>query len=404
MVENNNDNPAGKRPHPAPTIDLSAKDVTASEAGQTETGEKTDRQKMDRQEAAQDRPAATGPNAYALVAAFLGGLVVAGLAAAGLWFAGVLKDGAPADSVSASRLERVEAQLRDLAARPNAADPKPLADLTARVARIESMPADTAQKTADDIAALRGRVDEIAAGMRVAQSRADEAARAATAAQETARANAAEISRPDFEALQKKIADLESVLKANQADLAKRVQGGADDRAVRLAVVTDALTRAVEGGKPYATELAALKALSPQDTRQDTRIAALEPFAEKGIASDQDLARALQPLLPSLAALQPETPPAGILQTLRAHAEKLIRIRPAGEPAGDDIANVVARIESKAAQTNVAGVMGELQKLPQPLRAPLAAWMRTVDARQAAIAASRDIARSALSALGKSAS
>ena len=63
----------------------------------------------------------------------------------------------------------------------------------------------------------------------------------------------------------------------------------------------------------------------------------------------------------------------GFLERLQANAEKLVRIRPVDEePRGDDRAAMLARVEQRAAQGNIAGALAELAKLPAEARAPVA--------------------------------
>ena len=68
---------------------------------------------------------------------------------------------------------------------------------------------------------------------------------------------------------------------------------------------------------------------------------------------------------------------------------------------GDDPAAVLQRIEARAAQGDLAGALAELAKLPAPARALAKAWIAKVEARNAAVEASRRFAADALAALGK---
>ena len=69
--------------------------------------------------------------------------------------------------------------------------------------------------------------------------------------------------------------------------------------------------------------------------------------------------------------------------------------------AGSDPAAVVARIEVKAREADIAGALAELAALPPALRAPAQAWIGKAQARTAALAASRRLAADALAGLGK---
>ena len=79
-----------------------------------------------------------------------------------------------------------------------------------------------------------------------------------------------------------------------------------------------------------------------------------------------------------------------------------MRVRPVGEVPGDDPVTVIARIEAKAARSDIEGALEELAKLPPAIRAPAETWIRKAQARTAAIAASRQFARDALAPLGRS--
>jgi hypothetical protein len=91
----------------------------------------------------------------------------------------------------------------------------------------------------------------------------------------------------------------------------------------------------------------------------------------------------------------------GFLEKLQAGAEKLVRIRPIDEVAGNDPAAIVARIEVKASQADISGALAELAKLPAAARAPAEAWIKKAEMRMAALDASRRISADALSGLSK---
>ena len=91
----------------------------------------------------------------------------------------------------------------------------------------------------------------------------------------------------------------------------------------------------------------------------------------------------------------------GILDRLKASAEKVVRVRPIDEAPGDDPVAVVRRIEMRAEQGNLNGAMAEIAKLPEPARALTKEWVAKVEARNAAVEASRRFAAGALASIGK---
>ena len=152
-----------------------------------------------------------------------------------------------------------------------------------------------------------------------------------------------------------------------EAQLAGRSGGDGADRSLRLVVVASTLNAAVERGAPFAAELAAAQAAAP-DAKA---LAALEPFAKSGVPSTAALARELTALMPALAkAVGTSSRDGGILDRLKANAEKIVRVRPIDEATGDDPVAVVRRIEMRAEQGNIAGALAEIAKLPEPARAP----------------------------------
>ena len=88
------------------------------------------------------------------------------------------------------------------------------------------------------------------------------------------------------------------------------------------------------------------------------------------------------------------------LDRLQANAEKLVRVRPVDEePRGDDRGAILARVEQRAAQGNIAGALAELAKLPRRAARRSQAWIAKAEARNKAIDASRRLAADAVAAL-----
>jgi predicted nucleic acid-binding Zn-ribbon protein len=282
-----------------------------------------------------------------------------------------------------ARLAKLEAQLNA----PTANDQQ----LMARIAAAEA-----AVKTLVDMTASREkRSDDIAALAREARDRASSAASAAEAVQK-AQSGPSE-SRADIDALTTRIVTLEQSAKASQAELARRLS--ADDAKGRFAIAAIALRDSVDSSLPFSAELAAVKSLSG-DT---SAVAALEPFVASGVPSAETLGRELAGLMPSVwkIARKEQPQPGTFLERLQFNAEKIVRIRPAGEAVGDDPASVRARIETRAGNADIRGALAELSKLPPDARVPADAWIKRAQARNAAIAAARNISQAALGALVK---
>jgi hypothetical protein len=205
------------------------------------------------------------------------------------------------------------------------------------------------------------------------------------------------IEHSDIDALNNRIAALESTMKSLSTDAAQRTSS-ADDRAARLTVAAEALRAAVERGAPYQAELAAVQALGAD--RNAT--APLEPFAADGVPSAAALAHELALLTSSLLQASGAAPSeSSFLGRLEAHAQKLVRITPIDAPTGDDPSSVIARINIDAARGDIAAALAGIARLPESARALAASWVKKAEAREAAIAASRRIAAEALAAIGR---
>ncbi len=330
------------------------------------------------------------------------------------WFSGVIGGGSGA---STERLSAIEARLRELATRPVSArdDSRAIDELSTRLARVENAAfapqsplsdpalanrlasAENATKAfADEIGGLNRRTDDLASAVRELRNRVDAMAESFTELQNAVRTLTPAVDKGEIETLTNRIAALERAAGAFESELGKRATI-ASDRAIRIALATAALRAAVERGEPFTAELAAARPLAP-----DGALAGLEPFAATGVPSNGALARELSALVPALRRAAEAMPAeGGFFDRLKANALRLVRIRPADEIPGDEPAAIIARIELKTAQADVAGALADLAKLPPPVRAPAQAWIDKAQARIAAVASSRQMAADAINALGK---
>ena len=328
-------------------------------------------------------------HAGAGIAGAIGGVLVVLL----LWLVGAFSSGrAPSNDLS-PRLASIEAQLRELAARPAApsVDPKAVEDIAARLARLESAQAqprapvtdpvvlgrlsateNAVKSLADNVAGLSRRAD----GIEAALSRRSDAVEAAL--RET---------QGRLDRLAASLADLQTTARAAAVG---------SDRAGRLALAAAVLRDAVERGSSFAAELAVVKPLATDPAA----LGPIEPFAATGVPGNAVLARELTALLQPMLRAAGEPPrDGGFIERLQANAEKLVRIRPIDEARGDDRAAILARIEQRAGRADLPGALAEIAKLPPDARAPLAAWIAKAEARDKAIESSRRFAADAVAAL-----
>lgn len=400
------DSKQGRRP---PTIELKA----------TEVG-KTDAAPESGATASADAPAQdpSGPRASGrwfhgvaaggvpshVASAVIGAIVIAAIGS-GLWFAGYLParriapstGAAASDSTAmqalAARLNDIQSQLRSRS--PVATQPDPV--VGKRIAAIETQ----TKALAGSLAALGNRLDDIAATSQSAAKTASTAQAAAAAAESQIQtvshaASQAGAQRSDLDALSSRIATLEGTVKALSAKV-DRPAPSTDDRAARLTIAAESLRAAVESGRAYQAELTAVQSLgaAPNVT------APLQRFAATGVPSAAALARQLDALTPSLQRAANPSDASTLLGRLEQHAQRLVRITPVNAPAGNTPADIVGRIEVDAGHADIAAALADIAALPDSTKPVVADWAAQAKAREAAMAASRQIAAAAVAGLAK---
>jgi hypothetical protein len=372
-----------------PTIDLTATEVGAEKPAATP---QPDAGKPTAEKAASS---AIDRLTQRVIAALVGAVAMAAIFA-GLWLAGDLATRTPAAPPGApgpqpTAIDQLSARLDKIQDAFHA--PQPDSALASRITMAEA----ATKSLKDSLAALTNRVDEVAAAAQSATGKAKDASTAADQAESAARAA---VQRGDLDALAGRIAALEGTVKTLSANAASR-PSSADDGAARLTATAAALRIAVERGVPYQAELAAVKSLG---VGQDAT-APLEQFATSGVPSAAALAHELSTLMPAVLRASGDLPTdASLLGRLEASARQLVRITPANAPPSNDPSSVNARIDADAARADIGAALTDISALPDSAKSLAAAWVQKVNARDAAIAASRQIAADALAALGKPAS
>jgi hypothetical protein len=210
----------------------------------------------------------------------------------------------------------------------------------------------------------------------------------------------------DFSGIDERIAKIESQVRAQGTEIAQ--QGSkladanakpADDMALRRLVAGALLDVLVRIGDPYPAALAATKALAPNPDV----LKPLDQFAEKGVPNAGKLSTELLALVPKLlpaAQQSTATTGTGIVERLQAGAAKLVKIERT-DTVGNDRGAVVARITAAALRNDSNEARRELKTLEPDDRAAAQSWLERADARDAALAASRQFAADAMAALAK---
>jgi hypothetical protein len=377
--------PESERPKRAPpTIDLEATDVSTatSHADEAAKSESTAEPAAEPTSEAPVTPPTAAPISPWIVAPVSGAVAAALVIGVGWmlgWPAVQPASAPPAPALNAAAIDDLTARIAGLESKVG----KPVAD-PAAAARVEGL-----EKS---LAALRAQGDKLASALNDVKSapRADGAA------------------APDLSAIDQRIAKVESQVRAQSSEIAQQDSKIADTKAteakpaddlpLRRVVASALLDVLVRIGDPYPVALTAAKALAPNGDA----LKPLDPFAEKGVPNANKLSTELLTLVPKLLPAKPEnaTTGSGVLERLQAGAAKLVTIERTGT-VGNDRGAVVARITAAALRNDSNEARKELNKLESADRAAAQAWLDKADARDAALAASRQFAADAMAVLAK---
>ena len=382
----------GRPKREPPTIDLKATNVTeapkadARETGQAAAEPAAEAAPQPSQPVSQSVSQPVSPWAIAPISGAVAAALVIGVG----WVLGwpAVQAPAPAPQLNAAAIDDLTQRIAGLESKANrpaapAADPA----AAARMEQIEK-----------SVAALRG---ELAA----ARTQADKLASAVNDIRAQPRDGSAPAAAPvDLAPLEERMAQIERAAKTQETEIAalktaeaKQANAKpADDVALRRVVAASLLDVAVRHGDPFAPQLAAAKPLAANADA----LKPLEMFAASGVPGAPALCRELVAIVPKLAPSAPEgeTTGAGIIDRLQAGAAKLVRIQRADATATDR-ASVVARVTAAALRNDLVEARRELSTLAPSDRAAAQAWLDKVDAREAALAASRKFASDAMAAL-----
>jgi len=358
----------------APTIDLEATEISgetrnpgaAADAGASAGAEPGP--------AAQRRPLLSS-----VATSAVSGACAAALVLAAAWLMGWPGEAPPpAPPVSSTAIDDLAARIASVeskTSKPTAPAPDPAA-----AARVDALEKSVAALRSD-LAGLRTQSEKLASDVSAAKSASRDA-----------------VPAPDLSAINDRIAGLERAARANSSAIAQENAKPADDVALRRIVAAALLDVLVRIGDPYPAALTAAKSLAPNP---DT-LKPLDVFATSGVPSPAVLSRELLALVPKLSPPPPETSTTGtgLVDRLRAGASTLVRIERT-DAIGNDPGNVVARVTAAALRNDYKEARRELLTLPAADRAAAQAWLEKADARDAALAASRQFADEAMTALAK---
>jgi hypothetical protein len=361
---------SGRAKRAPPTIDLEATEISGETRNAAEDVQPEGRSEM---------AAATAISAWVIAA--VSGAVAASLVICVAWILGwpavpatpatPQVDAAAIDGL-ATRVAGVESRV----AKPAASAPD-----SAVNSRIEALEKSLAALRGE-LAAVRAQSEKLAAAVNDVKSTPRESSSAPV----------------DLSAINERIAQLERAMRAQASEAAQESAKPADDVPLRRLVAAALLDVSVRHGDPYTAALAAVKSLADNADA----LKPLDGFAATGVPSANALSRELLTLVPKLSPPAPENSAtgSGIVDRLQAGAAKLVRIQRT-DTVGNDRGAVVARATAAALHNDLTVARRELNTLAPADRAAAQTWLDKADAREAALAASRQFATDAMAALAK---
>jgi hypothetical protein len=367
---------SGRAKRAPPTIDLEASEIS----GDTRKASGEPQPEPASETTAREPATAPGSSAVsAWVIAMVSGAVAASLAIAVAWVLGwppVPTTPPAAPQVDTAVIDGLAARIASVESKtgkPPAATPDPVA-----AARIETLEKSIAALRSD-LAAARAQSEKLAAD---AKATTGEPASSAL----------------DLSAINERIAQIERATRVQGAEIVQENAKPADDVPLRRIVAAALLDVLVRTGDPYPAALAAAKSL----TDNAEALKPLDGFAASGVPSAANLSRELLTLVPKLSPPAPQdaTTGTGIVDRLQAGAAKLVRIERT-DAVGNDRGAIVSRVTAAALRNDMVEARRELKTLPPADRTAAQAWLDKSDARDAALAASRQFAADAMAALAK---
>lgn len=367
---------------------------------------------------AEEKPgrARSWPLAAIMSSAIVSAIFGAGAAALVVWLAGwpgKTPPPAPPPQTSNAAIDALTARVASVESKAAAPPPAPQTDnaaldaLAARVASVEAKaaapapsPAPAAPAAPDPaIAAQIGTLEKSVATLRDELAAAGSQSQQLSAAIEAVKSAPRETPPPpDLSAVNERLAKMEAAAKTLSAEVAQRNAAPADDVPLRRVVAASLLDVSARAGEPYVAALAAARPLAPNADA----LKPLDVFATTGIPSLNALNRELLALLPKLSpAPETSTTGSGIVDRLQAGAARLVRIERTEAIPGNDRSAIVSRVTAAALRNDIAEARRELKTLAPADRAVAQAWIDKADARDAALAASRQFAADAMGAFTK---
>jgi hypothetical protein len=189
----------------------------------------------------------------------------------------------------------------------------------------------------------------------------------------------------------------ETRLAPEPAETQKPAPGKMSGTAADIVVVAQSLIHELERGRPYAAEQAALSNLGADPEL----LAALAPSAESGAPTAAQLLKSFAPASRALRALGGPKTGSSLADQLMQEAGRLVKVRPAHEPAVETIFDIVGKIETALAHDDIGAAADAFARLPDNAKAEAKAFGETLNRRRDAEKAAASLLSGAIAALGR---
>ena len=269
---------------------------------------------------------------------------------------------------------------------------KLVGDVAALNARVEAL----ANRPADGTAAAFGeRMDRVGASLADVERRLTVMERRAAPpdiAPLAARMGAIEAQ---IETLRKETVERLRFVEERIANLAAANRATISPTLAAEIVALNLLREALAAGTPFTAELAAVRALLGE---RAAPLGVIAPAATIGLPTNAALTHRFSELAPQLTRASAVT--SGFLDRLAHSASSLVDVRRVGEePAGDDLASVVARVRARLERGDLVGAIDAAAKSPALAQGAAGEWLKAARLRRDADAALKTLIATSLASL-----
>ncbi|WP_072369569.1 hypothetical protein [Hyphomicrobium sp. NDB2Meth4] len=246
-----------------------------------------------------------------------------------------------------------------------------------------------AQRLDREVSTLKAEATENSTGLNSLKTDVDQTSAALQTVQEDLKrlkadvyARLAAFARP--EDVSTAVTPLSDKLAALQQDVQTVLKSEGDRRSTAERIVLSLelanLKRAIDRGKPYATEL--------EQTRKVAGgvvdLAPLDRFALDGVPTTTELRQQFKPIAFTIIDAEEQQQDGSIVDRLLAGAKSVVRVRKTAPNAEDKSTEAtVARIETALNEDRLTDVLELAKTLPAPAREAAAEFLRKVEAREA---------------------